>query len=602
MRFSQSVLCLAVFIAALSASSGAYTTSIRAPAVLLNEDAGVLTTITLNVTYGNGTVAVTGPAIVNVSTLQSAQTAAAYAAHFMGLNESRYNFIYRIDNATNVSGPSGGLALTLLAVSALGHRQLAANFTTTGTISPGGEVGEIGGIYDKAQVAAAGGMRFILVPYAPNSTFEYMLYYISQQQFGIPLIPVANVSDALGYAYGERTALPRLDYNISINYRAAALPNASISCAGCNESAFAKLVNFTFNTTGSEIGSMGSQYQGLKSQMRSMLAQYGQIAQKGYLYSGADLAFLEYTNAFTIANSNNITKTSTAGIVNSTGAYCSSLLAPQMTDRNYEYVAGGELRQAWGETYAKYASAALNASGTSDGLILSVSDISKSEGWCLAAGEMYYIAAGLGGTPVQTSASFNANVLSAVNHAMSTGLNFYSESAQSEYRQHNYAAALYASYYADSFSGQAPTKAENASLAANLSSYDYGIWPTEFALQSQFYTDEAGMASNQSQGSSYAAAARMTAYLASLLNSANRQITGSFEYNVTPQQATGVPSTASLASLADGLSALKGEVAGLQNSVSELYWLMLFVLVLLFAILISMLVLVLRQGRRRPRR
>ena len=528
-----------LLFALMSVSVGAYTTQIRAPAVIFNQDAGVLTTVSVNVTSGNGNVAIHGPQIVNDSTLQSAITAARYASSFVGVNESKYNFIYTIYNASNVSGPSGGLAMTMLAITALQQRQLPGNFTATGTINSAGTVGEIGGVYDKAQAASGSGMHYILVPQVPAGSFEQQLYYLTQQQFNIPLIEVPNATQALEYVYGTAPMHP-VSYNVSADYYVGSLPMANMTCVACNVSLFGQLANFTFNSTNGIVNSMGPEFSALKSQMLSQEGQYAAIAQKGYLYSGSDLSFLLYTNAYTMLNSKNITASSANLTVGNVSSYCSSLTPPPLTNTNYEYVIGGELRQSWGSIYANIAKQELNASQTSDGLVLAIDDVGKASAWCGAAQEMYGLAASAGGKYVAISPTVKANATKALNAISSYGTStLYYQSALDNYKAGNYAASLYASAYALAFYGSPPGNSSTvSSVLSNLPRYNYGVWPTEFALQAQFYINEARLTGNQSDNVS----AYYVANLARLLSSYDQQLNSTFDYNVTAP-ASGVPST-----------------------------------------------------------
>ncbi len=201
------------------------------PAVLTNQNKGNLTLVVLNLTQGNGSLQISGPLNVSSDTIQSAQTAAMYAASMQGMNFSHFNFSYTIEDRNNsVSGPSGGLAFTLLAVAALQHRQLPSTFTATGTISPGGYVGLIGGAYDKSGAAKGDGLKFILVPAATNDSVEALIYYITQQTYGIPLVEVSNVSQALDYVFGSKA--PSLtSLNLNENYGIASIGDANITCS-----------------------------------------------------------------------------------------------------------------------------------------------------------------------------------------------------------------------------------------------------------------------------------------------------------------------------------------------------------------------------------
>ncbi len=598
MKLQLSLAIAMMAIALLTASAGAYTTHIRAPAVLFGQDAGVLTSVSLNLTQGNGTVAVKGPQIVNDSTLQSAQTAAAYAASYAGVNERGYNFIYTIFNASNVSGPSGGLALTLLAIAALQKKELPMNFTATGTISPSGAVGTIGGVYDKVQAAKAGRLSFIFVPYAPNGSFEQELYYMTQQQFNVTVIEVANASQAVNYLFSGAT-LPAVTYNVSANYYQSSLPAAGIACQNCSIGSFAQLTNFTFSSTDGVIAGLGPQYSSLKAQMNGLETSYKQIAQKGYLYSGSDLSFLLYGNAYALLNSNNITVLSANSLVANVSSYCSSLVPPPMTNTNYEYVIGGELRQSWGSVYSGIAQQQINASQTSDELVSAMTDAGRASGWCKAASEMYSIAASLGGQYVQPPPSIKANAATALNTASGYGSStLYYQSAMQNYKEGNYAASLYASGYATAFYGFNPSSNAIAAsnLMSNLSSYNYGAWPTEFALQAQFYEQEARLAGNQSENAS----AFYVANLARILSNDNRQLYASFEYNVTQPIESG-----SNTALAHQVSNLTAQAGQLQRQLQNAYYLIFAVLIMLFAVFVLLLVSLLGrhpEHEYRPRR
>lgn len=180
------------------------TATIRAPAVILFNNTGSLTTFSLTVTTGDGMVSIVGPSRVGNSTIGSAQTAAHYASSYLGLNFSNYNFTYDISAGTdNVSGPSGGAAMTLLAISALSNVRLNTNFSVTGTISPNGTIGPIGGVFDKASAVKSGGLSYFLVPEVPSSSIYEELYLLTQNRFGLPLVQVDNISEAYGYAFGK---------------------------------------------------------------------------------------------------------------------------------------------------------------------------------------------------------------------------------------------------------------------------------------------------------------------------------------------------------------------------------------------------------------
>ncbi|MGA3020657.1 MAG: S16 family serine protease [Candidatus Micrarchaeales archaeon] len=573
--FKQFPLFLLTFCLVI-ASASAYRTRMYVPAVLENENRGSLTLIELNVTGGNGNVYINGPSTVDPDTIISARTAAAYAASFLGLNSSHYNFNYSIeDKNASVSGPSGGLAFTLLAVAALQHRQLAQNFTATGTISGDGRIGQIGGIYDKTGAAKSVNMRYVLVPAAQDSSFESFLYYISQQTYGTPMVEVANVSQAVKYAFGSVLPQP-LSPNLAQNYTIISLGDSNVTCTDCNTSIFALLVNYTFNFTDSYIKNMSNNFSSARQQLLNNLNDYRQIVNKGYLYTGADFSFLDFLSAFTLSNKNNFDTGSAALVLKNISDYCSSLMPPPMTDKNYEYVIGGEVRRLWGNITITNAENMLSTEQTTDDIIESLYTSASAIGWCKAADEQFSIASSMGGNYVQVSPSLKSRVAIAINTANNYGNSgLYIQSATQAYNSGDYATALYAATYAEVFM---PPITNNATISqlyntsiSNIKNVTLGIWPSQFASQSEFYLRES-MLSGGAEKKNSVDQAYTTSMLAVRLESTNKLISGSFvASNITQsgfsQQAM-------------------QEISSIESKVAEMYLLLIANALLLFAILV----------------
>lgn len=570
-----------IMLLLLLTSANAYVTAIHVPAVIENRNIGNLTVMQLNVTPGTGSVQISGPSSVDASTLASAQTAATYAASYLGLKETSYNFNYTIsDKNQSVSGPSGGLALALLAVAGLQHRQLAQNFTATGTVSGDGNVGLIGGIYDKLGAAKAGNMKYALVPFAPNSSFEYLLYYISQQQRSIPVVLVANVSQALKYAFGSQKPAP-LAINLTKggNFGAAGISN--ITCGSCNASAFSQIVNFTFNFTGGAITALGNNFSAARQQLMGNINAYKRLAANGYLYTAANLAFLDFVPAFALSNYRNFTASSASSMLGSVSSYCSSLVPPPLTTANYEYVIGGELRQYWANITLASAQQQLNSEQTTDDIIQSIYTSATALGWCKASNQLFAVAPYLGGSYVQVSPSLRTNAAAAINSARSYGNNIYLQSATQAYSAGDYATALYSATYANVFSPQVPnmsTAQLYSKVLKNIANVTSGTWPSQFASQAEFYFRES-VASQGASSNRYAAQAYTTSLLALSLAQVNGAISRSF-----------LASNATVAGLPQ-------QINGIQQSIQQIYAILLVNAVLLFVVLVVLLVHLLPKNR-----
>ncbi len=534
----KAVLALFILINAVSA----YTVHIEAPAVIVNADQGVLTSISLNVTTGNGTVSVTTGSnfgTVGNDTIQSAKTAATYAASYLNLNQSKYNFNYTIhSNESNVSGPSAGLAMTLLAFAGLQHRQLNPDFSVTGTINPNGSVGPIGGVFDKIQAAKSINAKYFLAPYLNPLDYQYLLYYLSQQTYNVPVIEIRNASDAFPYAFGNPNIVP-LNYTVYRNYMPSGLPAANSVCSSCNESAFSQLSNFTQNFTESEINGLdSSKFASIKTQLQNQLAQYAIIDSKGYQYSAADLAFVAYPTSFVFSHYQDSNTTTALAVLNNVSSYCQSVNAsPQMTNKNYEYVIGGQARHIWAEITLNAAYSALNQSQTSDEVLAVLEATAPAYSWCLATGEMYKIAASQGGNPIEFSTSISSQAQSALAGIQKYGAGqIYVNATKQAYQQGQYAAALYSAEYANVFYNNTAiiplNNTVNSAVTKALSAPN-GIWPQQFALQSQFYLYQSSVMSgiNASQ-------ARNDAYTTALLSMGLGNVNADLQSNfIAPSQA-----------------------------------------------------------------
>ncbi len=569
----------------MSVSAHAFTAYIHAPAVLSNEDRGIITVISLNVTSGNGTIAVNGPDSVGSSTIQSAQEAVQYASYYTGINESRYNFDFYIANTTNVSGPSAGLAMTLLSISAIIQKPLLQNFTLTGTILPNGGVGLIGGVYDKIGAAKADNLGYVLVPSTSEGSFEYLLYYISQQAFGIKVIEVPNVSDAIPYTFGDSASSQKpLGLNLSDfldNFTNLNVTAARTRCTLCNSGDFKNLTKFTFNMTSNEIKGITGNYSNVRSGMLSLLSQYEDISAKGYSYTAADLSFIEYLDAFVLANSENLTPSRAYNISSLTYSYCSSLTQPELTGSNYEFVLGGELRQSWALYTINQSEATIKSAQTTDDLVRALYTLGEANAWCNAANVMYNEASSIGGEPVSYSNSIINNATESVSEIKSSpalSQSMYGITAIQDYAQGNYGAAIYSSLYAKAGllgAGNLSVSYLRNATISNISNSTSGIWPSEFANEAFFYLQEADNASSTSQKSGYLSEAYSAAILSSEFNKADQMLISSF-----------IPGSSA--------NSVK-EFVTIEKQISQLYVMVFLIAILLAIILILLLVILLHR-------
>ena len=90
----------------------------------------------------------------------------------------RFTFPLKVSvDTTGIGGPSAGLAMTLAILDDLTPGDLTGGkrVAVTGTIDAAGNVGEIGGIEQKAVAARAAGVQLFIVPQcSPNDPPDYL--------------------------------------------------------------------------------------------------------------------------------------------------------------------------------------------------------------------------------------------------------------------------------------------------------------------------------------------------------------------------------------------------------------------------------------------
>ncbi|MCL5429945.1 MAG: hypothetical protein M1504_00520 [Candidatus Marsarchaeota archaeon] len=578
------------------------TASINAPAVVIENNTGVITQINLTVVNGNGTVEVIGPQVVGNSTLQSAEAAAMYASQYLNKNASNYNFYYNISTLGNVSGPSAGAAMTIAAISALSGRPLVNGFTMTGTISGNGSIGPIGGVYDKIGAASADKLKFIMVPRI-NGGFYSMLYLLSQDTFGIPVIQVSNISEAYQFAFNKNAnlAASRSNYSFSNNLNTANLPGAPLTCSNnCSEDIFQDLSVSTLNFANDSINALSDsgRFNGVISQMKATTLQDSGIISKGYLYTGSDLAFRTYLDSFVFDNYlSNITVAET--VTTSIKQYCDSLSPPQLTKSNYEYVLGGELRQSWGEITSESTLQSFNYTSelTTDDALFNINQAAAANAWCTAADTMYRLSNQTNVQTVVTSPSLSSIAYTKVSRLSTYGTNLYLTAANDALSAKNYALAmLEADYgYAIENSSEAELTMNTTQLLSNSTrlakNSTYGAWATQFANEAMFYVYQSNMTTNSTLKLEYAQESYTAAFLANQMSSDMALIYNSMEPGNSPQT-TGVQQTPSSTS-----GSYYTDLVQMLNNIVYLVIVMIVINVVLLGVVLYLLLPATKAGR-----
>ncbi len=184
---------------------------------------GTIMNISCQVNFGEGRVLVnTEPVLIGVDFQSAARTAVEVAELKTGKSLKSYDIIFSVkvkENISAVDGPSAGGAMTVLLISIIEREKLRNDVIMTGTISPDGTIGKVGGVKEKAEAAAQKGIKIFLIPkgqiYQPilvekeikRGPFTIVYYeteYINlaevmKEKYGMDVYEVSNIDEALKY-------------------------------------------------------------------------------------------------------------------------------------------------------------------------------------------------------------------------------------------------------------------------------------------------------------------------------------------------------------------------------------------------------------------
>ena len=140
---------------------------------------------------------------------QAATAVAATVASLFSANDPRsIDLQYAVTGP--IDGPSAGAILTVGSLAALLDDALDPTVTMTGTISPDGTIGPVGGVVEKIKAAAAAGFTTVLVPSGsrmqnqPDGTVKDVVDL--GRGIGVAVVPVQDITEAYPRFTGQSVA------------------------------------------------------------------------------------------------------------------------------------------------------------------------------------------------------------------------------------------------------------------------------------------------------------------------------------------------------------------------------------------------------------
>ena len=153
-------------------------------------------------------------------TQESVRIAKSVAERTTNIDTSNYDIIYSFNaNASKIEGPSAGPAIAITTSIVLKNKTINKSVTITGYLREDGTIGKVSGILEKAESAKRNQIKLLLIPVGQkiqtkvetekNCENGFLKTYCKtetiskkvdiQEEFGIDVIEVENISEALKY-------------------------------------------------------------------------------------------------------------------------------------------------------------------------------------------------------------------------------------------------------------------------------------------------------------------------------------------------------------------------------------------------------------------
>lgn len=416
----------------------------RVPAI--TNSAGSIVTLHLKLTPGNGTVYLATVPQSGTMTQASATAAVQYAFSETGRDQSKCDVLIRIESEhlpEYVEGPSAGVAFSILTYAALSNMSLRNDTTVTGAVDESGNVLKVGGIYEKSLIAAKSSIMHFLTP--PNSIHERILLRTVKKRYGIEIIEIKNVSQAINFLF----------YNIApekITFSATAkeLPNVSPrSKAGLEmfENVAIKMIALE-NSTVTALPSADEELAMLKDLFSNEIEHQLYILERGYLFTAANEAFLSYIEASSFAAIEDIEKVDIAEKKNVILNCLNSLEERNKRSGNFEWLIGADLRKSW--AFTKIETIDLSKPKMAEEKYAIMNDLMYADAWChvskMLREEAYEEGEPINENEWETIAKVKYEEASALN-LESNELLFHLNSTKKLLDEKKYGAAIYDAVY-----------------------------------------------------------------------------------------------------------------------------------------------------------
>lgn len=401
----RSTLFISIFLLLLLSSfSFAYCPTAKRNiylAAVTGENSGGVFQLEVEVRPGTGQIYTSISPRIGLATQESESLAVNWAFAQTSLNRRECDVLFRIigDFGENtVDGPSAGGAMTVATHAALAGKQIRQDVVMTGTIAPGGKVGEVGGIIEKSIAASDSGAKYFLAP--KLKVYEAFLIASVGRDDDFTAIEIANVSDAeeiLFSGYSENFSSRFSPKSAPVSPSLPALPGDADMLRFGNvardvvDDLDEKVVIAFFGAEDNERTSA------LREYFAGEIANYRKLVSMGYPFTSANAAFLLSIDAEYVKIGDK--SVDLEGSIEDVSACVQSIRKPEKNSNNLGWAAGADLRRIWA---GKKLDETLDYRSEQGGYT-TLRDLLFSYGWCGISQRLSAEASTIQGEPLDES-------------------------------------------------------------------------------------------------------------------------------------------------------------------------------------------------------
>ena len=413
------------------------------PAVV--ETGGELVHITVKAVPGDGKVFISAFPHTGITTQASAEDAVYYAFLKTGQDKTRCDILISIDGdvAEYVEGPSAGVAFAMLTYAALENKEIKNDVSFTGGVNKKGDTIPVGGLYEKTKALGINKVKYFITP--TNSLHERIILSQLKKKYNVEVIEAENLDEVVNFLFLNGT-IERKKLTVPIR-ELPNLENYEVSDLEKFKQVTLKLIDLE-NQTINNILTTNEDIKEIKILFLTEVNRQTALVDKGYLFSAANDAFLNYIDASTVLNGANPDSININKKIDDVNKCLDSIPKIKKTASNYEWIIGADLRTTW-------ANQRLDSIDTENIVLaeekyFAFNQIMYADAWCKVASGLINVA-GNGG-PIEESA-WRGIALDKIKEIERLNLSDieleeHFESAKLAFNNQKYGAALYDSMFA----------------------------------------------------------------------------------------------------------------------------------------------------------